>query len=99
MDIILKTDIKGLGYKNDVVTVKPGYGRNYLIPQGFALLATKEEELVLLKEDGGTLPVSLRKYHVVARGGRGHPVIKRGRLTGLMPPDLTVPVFQQDPVP
>lgn len=63
---------------------------------GFALLATKEEELVLLKEDGGTLPVSLRKYHVVARGGKGHPVIKRGRLTGLMPPDLIVPVFQQD---
>ena len=40
MEIILKTDIAGLGYKNDVVTVKPGYGRNYLIPQGFAVMAT-----------------------------------------------------------
>jgi large subunit ribosomal protein L9 len=40
MEIILKTDIKGLGYKNDLVAVKPGYGRNYLIPQGFAVLAT-----------------------------------------------------------
>jgi large subunit ribosomal protein L9 len=39
MDIILKEDIKGLGYKNDVVTVKPGYGRNYLIPKGFAIIA------------------------------------------------------------
>ncbi len=39
MEIILKEDIKGLGYKNDTVTVKPGYGRNYLIPQGFAILA------------------------------------------------------------
>jgi len=36
MEIILKTDIAGLGYKNDTVAVKAGYGRNYLIPQGFA---------------------------------------------------------------
>jgi large subunit ribosomal protein L9 len=41
MDIILKEDIKGLGYKNDMVSVKPGYGRNYLIPQGFAIIANK----------------------------------------------------------
>lgn len=39
MDVILKQDIKGLGYKNDTVSVKPGYGRNYLIPQGFAIIA------------------------------------------------------------
>ncbi|MEO9803087.1 MAG: 50S ribosomal protein L9 [Reichenbachiella sp.] len=39
MEIILKEDIKGLGYKNDTVDVKPGYGRNYLIPQGFAMIA------------------------------------------------------------
>lgn len=39
MDIILTQDVKGLGYKNDTVTVKPGYGRNYLIPQGFAIIA------------------------------------------------------------
>lgn len=39
MEIILKDDIKGLGYKNDIVDVKPGYGRNYLIPQGLAILA------------------------------------------------------------
>lgn len=41
MDVILKEDIKGLGYKNDTVSVKPGYGRNYLIPQGFAIIANK----------------------------------------------------------
>ena len=41
MDVILKEDIKGLGYKNDTVSVKPGYGRNYLIPQGIAILANK----------------------------------------------------------
>ncbi|MBA4301148.1 large subunit ribosomal protein L9 [Algoriphagus alkaliphilus] len=47
MDIILKTDIKGLGYKNDLVAVKPGYGRNYLIPQGFAVLATGSNRKIL----------------------------------------------------
>jgi large subunit ribosomal protein L9 len=41
MEVILKQDIKGLGYKYDVVTVKNGYGRNYLIPEGLANLASK----------------------------------------------------------
>jgi large subunit ribosomal protein L9 len=40
MELILKEDVKNLGFKNDVVNVKPGYGRNYLIPQGIAVLAT-----------------------------------------------------------
>ncbi len=39
MEVILKDDIQGLGYKNDIVTVKAGYGRNFLIPKGLALLA------------------------------------------------------------
>jgi len=47
MEIILKTDIKGLGYKNDLVDVKPGYGRNYLIPQGFAVLGTESNKKIL----------------------------------------------------
>jgi len=47
MEVILKTDIKGLGYKNDLVAVKPGYGRNYLIPQGFAVLATTSNKKIL----------------------------------------------------
>ena len=41
MEIILKKDMPNIGLKNDVVTVKPGYGRNYLIPQGIAILATE----------------------------------------------------------
>jgi large subunit ribosomal protein L9 len=41
MELILKDDVKNLGYKNDVVSVRPGFGRNYLIPQGFAILATE----------------------------------------------------------
>ncbi|EAY24902.1 50S ribosomal protein L9, partial [Microscilla marina] len=47
MEVILKDDIQGLGYKNDIVNVKPGYGRNYLIPQGFAIHATKSAKKVL----------------------------------------------------
>mgnify|MGYP002777938486 FL=1 len=46
MEVILKTDIAGLGYKNDLVTVKPGYGRNYLIPQGYAILATSSNRKI-----------------------------------------------------
>lgn len=39
MEVILKQDVQGLGYKNDIVKVRPGYGNNYLIPNGFALIA------------------------------------------------------------
>ncbi len=47
MEIILKKDIKGLGFKNDVISVKPGYGRNYLIPQGFAIIANETNKKIL----------------------------------------------------
>ena len=50
MDIILKQDVTNLGYKNDIVTVKPGYGRNYLIPQGIAILATERNRKILAEE-------------------------------------------------
>ncbi len=40
MEIILKKDLSGLGLKDDIITVKNGYGRNYLIPKGYATLAT-----------------------------------------------------------
>lgn len=47
MELILKKDVQNLGFKDDVVTVKNGYGRNYLIPQGFAALATPSAKKVL----------------------------------------------------
>ena len=47
MKIILKEDITNLGYKDDVVEVKNGYGRNYLIPQGKAVIATPSALKVL----------------------------------------------------
>ena len=47
MELILKEDIIGLGYKNDIVNVKSGYGRNYLIPQGKAVIASESAKKVL----------------------------------------------------
>lgn len=47
MEIILIQDVKNLGYKNDIVNVKPGYARNFLIPQGMAILATESARKVL----------------------------------------------------
>ncbi|MBD5642144.1 MAG: 50S ribosomal protein L9, partial [Desulfovibrio sp.] len=40
MKVILRADVENLGVLGDVVTVKPGYGRNYLLPQGLAMLAS-----------------------------------------------------------
>lgn len=47
MEVILKKDVDNLGFTDDVVTVKNGYGRNYLIPQGYAELATPSAKKVL----------------------------------------------------
>lgn len=47
MELILKEDIAGLGYKNEVVNVKSGYGRNYLIPQGYAVIANTSNKKVM----------------------------------------------------
>ncbi|HET8827712.1 MAG TPA: 50S ribosomal protein L9 [Pelobium sp.] len=47
MEVILKQDVKKLGEKDDIVSVKPGFGRNYLIPQGQAILATESARKVL----------------------------------------------------
>lgn len=50
MEIILKEDIIGLGYKNDIVNVKKGYGRNYLIPNGKAVIASESAKKVLAED-------------------------------------------------
>lgn len=50
MQIILKQDVENLGYKNDVVTVRDGYARNFLLPRGLAIAAT-ESNLKVLKEN------------------------------------------------
>ncbi len=51
MEVILKEDILNLGYKGDIVTVKPGYGRNYLIPTHKAILATESAKKMLAEDN------------------------------------------------
>ena len=50
MEIILKEDVIGLGYKHDIVNVKSGYGRNYLIPQGKGVIASESAKKQLAEE-------------------------------------------------
>lgn len=47
MEVILKQDVQNLGYKDDIVNVKNGYARNYLIPKGIAILATEASKKVI----------------------------------------------------
>lgn len=47
MEIILKEDVKNLGYKDDIVNVKGGYGRNFLIPQGVAVIASPSNKKMI----------------------------------------------------
>jgi len=51
MEIILKKFVKGLGERNDIVIVKPGYARNYLIPKGIAVAATESERKMRTEEE------------------------------------------------
>ena len=47
MELILKEDVQNLGFKDEIVNVKNGYGRNFLIPQGKAIIATESARKVL----------------------------------------------------
>ena len=62
MQVILKEDILNLGYKDDIVSVKDGYGRNYLIPQGKAVIASESARKELaenLKQDAQDLAAKI----------------------------------------
>jgi large subunit ribosomal protein L9 len=50
MEIILKKDVEKLGFNNEIVTVKNGFGRNFLIPQGLAILATESAKKILAEK-------------------------------------------------
>ena len=51
MELILKEDVENLGFKDDLVKVKNGYGRNFLIPNGLAMLATESNKKVLAEKE------------------------------------------------
>lgn len=84
MKLILTQDVRSLGHKDDVVSVRPGYGRNYLIPQGMAKLATTSALKMLaedvkqrafkqekIKKDAEALSVKLEGIKVVLKAKTG----------------------------
>ena len=66
MEVILKETIKNLGEIGDLVTVRPGYGRNYLVPQGKAAFATKEN-IKLLEKQKAELEVKQKEELVILK--------------------------------
>lgn len=90
MQVILKEDVANLGYKDDVVTVKSGYGRNYLIPQGKAVIASpsalkvREEDLKQrahklekIKADALALAAALEGVSLTIGADRSAPRLRR----------------------
>lgn len=65
MELILKETISSLGQEGDVITVKPGYGRNYLLPQGKALLANREN-LAIAEQNRAIIAAKLEKEQKIA---------------------------------
>lgn len=91
MDVLLKKNVDNLGDKDELVTVKPGYGRNYLIPQGFAILATssikkmhaetlkqRSHKAEKLKEEAKTIAAKLEKATIEV----GAKVGENGKIFG-----------------
>jgi large subunit ribosomal protein L9 len=78
MEIILLKDIENLGTKFDVVTVKPGYGRNYLIPQGFAKVANtanKKHNEEIKKQQSAKIAKLIEDYKALAEKLKASKII------------------------
>ena len=89
MEIILKQDIIGLGYKNDIVNVKSGYGRNYLIPKGYGVIASPSAKKILaenLKQQADKLaePKAEAETKDVAFEGREIVIAAKVSATGVL---------------
>lgn len=77
MEIILLQSIDNLGYKHDIVNVKPGYGRNYLIPQGYGVIAndTNRKKLEkILEEEAAKENARIEEYKEMAAKIKGQSV-------------------------
>lgn len=101
MDVILKQDISGLGYKNDLVKVKAGYGNNYLIPNGFALIANNSNKRLIaenvrqmahkaekLKQDAEALAAKVGDFIVEIKTKAGESGKIFGAVTALQIADV-----------
>jgi large subunit ribosomal protein L9 len=78
MEIILKEDIANLGYKDEVIEVKPGYGRNFLIPKGYAILATPTNKKMLnenLKQRAHKIQKEKEEVEKVAKALEGAKIV------------------------
>jgi large subunit ribosomal protein L9 len=100
MEVILTQDVTGLGYKNDTVKVKPGYGRNYLIPNGVALIANESNKrrvaedirqashkAAKIKQDAETLAAKIGEMTVEIRTKAGETGKIFGAVTALQVSD------------
>ncbi len=103
MEIILKQDLAGVGYKNEIVSVKPGFGRNYLIPQGLAILATKSNQKMVqennkqaahkaskIKQDAEALAASIGDFVVELKTKAGDT----GKIFGSVTPNQVSDVLK-----
>ncbi len=101
MEIILKQDISGLGYKNDIIKVKAGYGNNYLIPNGFALIANDSNRRLItenvrqmahkaakLKQDAEALAAKVGDFVVEIKTKAGESGKIFGAVTALQIADV-----------
>jgi large subunit ribosomal protein L9 len=101
MEVILKQDISGLGYKNDIIKVKAGYGNNYLIPNGFALIANDSNRRLItenvrqmahkaskLKQDAEALAAKVGDFVVEIKTKAGESGKIFGAVTALQIADV-----------
>lgn len=101
MEVILKQDVTGLGYKNDVVKVKAGYGNNYLIPNGFALIANDSNKRLVqenvrqaahkaakIKQDAEALAAKIGEFVVEIKTKAGESGKIFGAVTALQIADV-----------
>ena len=83
MNIILKQDVEKLGFKNEIVSVKNGYGRNYLIPKGYGILATANSVKVLtenLKQQTKKEETEIAKANKIAEALPKLEIVLKGKV-------------------
>ena len=83
MNIILKQDVEKLGFKNEIVSVKNGYGRNFLIPKGLGILATESTVKVLnenLKQQAKKEETEITKANKIAEALPKLEIILKGKV-------------------
>ena len=90
--------------KAEEVGVLSGPGRGVIVMKldpadrllAARLLYQKDDQLVALKQEGAKLPITIRKYQLVGRGGKGHALFKRGSLKGVQTPPVELPVLDHE---